>query len=46
MQREKEKSETKDRKVLEILQSKDEQIESLQEIVTSLKKEVDKLVQM
>ncbi|XP_039272095.2 centlein-like [Styela clava] len=46
MQREKEKCETKDRKVLEILQSKDEQIENLQDTVTSLKKEVDKLVQM
>lgn len=46
MQREKEKCEAKDSKVLEILHSKDEQIQSLQETVNSLKLELDKLVQM
>ena len=45
MEREREKAETKDRKVLEILQSKDEEIKSLMESVTSLKQEKDDLIQ-
>ncbi|CAK8693997.1 unnamed protein product [Clavelina lepadiformis] len=43
MAREKEKAETKDRKVLEILQSKDEQIKDLEETITNLSKEMDKM---
>ncbi|XP_021354546.1 centlein-like [Mizuhopecten yessoensis] len=42
-QREKEKSETKDRKVLEILQMKDEKIEELQTLVAARTKELSEI---
>lgn len=46
MQREKEKMEAKDRKVLEILQTKDDQIKNLQQTVDSLKIEHDRSIEM
>nr|CAB3232346.1 centlein [Phallusia mammillata] len=46
LQREKEKAETKDRKVLEILQSKDEQIKDLQETARCLKADYDKVLEL
>ena len=43
MEREREKNEVKDRKVLEILQNKDEEIKNLHEVVATLKQEKDDL---
>ena len=43
MEREREKNEIKDRKVLEILQNKDEEIKKLHEVVTTLKQDKDEL---
>ena len=41
MQREKEKAETKDRKLLEILTNKDDEIHKLHSTITSMKTELD-----
>ena len=43
MEREREKTEMKDRKVLEILQTKDEEIKNLQETVSEIRKEKEDL---
>ena len=43
MEREREKNEIKDRKVLEILQNKDEEIKKLHEVVATLKQDKDEL---
>lgn len=43
MEREREKNEVKDRKVLEMLQNKDEEIKNLHEVVATLKQDKDDL---
>jgi len=43
MEREREKTESKDRKVLEILQAKDEEIKNLHETVAEIKKDKEGL---
>ena len=46
MEREREKTESKDRKVLEILQTKDEEIKNLHKTVSQIKTEKEELYKM